>query len=130
MIRLARTLALSLGLATLSVCGVSSARAAPAEQQKLAAAGTVNLNTAGEIELSLLPGVGPAKAQAILAWRKKHGTFKKVDDLTRVKGFGRKTFLRLRPYLSVTGQTTYKGTKVSAARSDSVTGRPPAMEAP
>ena len=130
MIRLARTLVLSLALVTLTLCAASSARATPASLQKQDSAGVVNLNTAGEIELSLLPGVGPAKAQAIVEWRRKHGTFKKVDDLTRVKGFGRKTFLRLRPYLSVTGPTTYKGVKASASRSESVLGRPPAMEAP
>src|SRR5262245_2984768 len=129
MIRLARTLVLSLALATLSVCGVSAARAAPVEQ-KADGTGVVNLNTAGESELARLPGVGPAKAQAILAWRKKHGSFKKVDDLTRVKGFGRKTLLRLRPYLAVTGQTTYRGTKASAPATASAFGRPPAMEAP
>jgi competence protein ComEA len=128
MIRLARTLVLSLALATLSVCGVSAARAAPAEQTT-AGTGVVNLNTAGEEELSLLPGVGPSKAQAILAWRKKYGAFKKVDDLTKVKGFGRKTFLKLKPNLSISGPTTYKGKKAGAGASSFV-GKPPAMEAP
>jgi len=126
MIRLARTLLLSLALAALSVCGVSTAHAAPTEE-KAEGTGVVNLNTAGEPELDLLPGVGPTRAQAILEWRKKHGAFKKVDDLTRVKGFGRKTFLRLRPYLTVSGQTTFRGRKSAHT---AVAGRPPAMEAP
>jgi competence protein ComEA len=129
MIRLARTIILSLALATLTLCGVTAARAAPAEPVA-EGSGVVNLNTAGEAELSLLPGVGPAKAQAILAWRKKYGSFKKVDDLTKVKGFGRKTFLRLKPYLSISGPTTYKGRKAVPAPSSSLFGRPPAMEAP
>ena len=127
MIRLARTLLLSLALATISVCRVPLASAAPTEQ-KPDGSGVVNLNTAGELELGLLPGVGSTKAQAIIEWRKKHGAFKKIDDLTRVKGFGRKTFLRLKPHLSVAGPTTFRGKKSS--RSVSVAGRPPAMEAP
>src|SRR5262249_37280015 len=53
-------------------------------------AGTVNINTATVDELDRLPGVGPTKAEAIAAFRAKHGAFKRVDDLDRVKGFGRK----------------------------------------
>jgi competence protein ComEA len=90
--------------------------------------GTLNLNTATEDELQLLPGVGPSKAAAIVAWRKKHGSFKKVDDLTRVKGFGRKTLLRLRPLLSVGGTTTLRSKKGDST--SGFFGRPPAQEAP
>lgn len=61
----------------------------------------VNLNTASENELIDLPGIGPTKAAAILAYRKKHGTFARVDELAKVKGFGRKTVARLRSSLSV-----------------------------
>jgi competence protein ComEA len=71
--------------------------------------GKVNLNTATVEELIRLPGVGPAKAAAIAAFRQKHGSFARVEDLDRVKGFGRKTLARLRPNLSVNGPTTYAG---------------------
>jgi competence protein ComEA len=94
---------------------------------KPAPSGTVNLNTATAEQLEMLPGVGPSKAEAIVAWRKKHGAFKKVDDLTRVKGFGRKTLQKLRPYLAVSGATTFMGAKPPA---DTFFGRPPAQEAP
>ena len=77
-------------------------------------AGAVNINSASETELDLLPGVGPAKAQAVLAYRAKYGPFKKIEDLVRVKGFGRKTVAKLRPYLSLAGSTTYRG-KAGAA---------------
>jgi competence protein ComEA len=77
----------------------------------VAPTGTVNLNEASEEQLQLLPGVGPAKAAAIVAWRTKHGRFKKLDDLTRVKGFGRKTLQKLRTSLALTGPTTYRGKK-------------------
>ena len=71
--------------------------------------GTVNLNTASVEELIRLPGIGPAKAAAIAAFRQKHGPFTHIDDLDRVKGFGRKSMARLRPYLSLAGATTYVG---------------------
>jgi competence protein ComEA len=69
-------------------------------------AGKVNLNTATEEQLMLLPSVGPAKAERIVTWRKKNGGFKRVADLRRVKGFGYKTFKRLEPYLDIKGDTT------------------------
>ncbi|MSP59057.1 MAG: helix-hairpin-helix domain-containing protein [Myxococcales bacterium] len=67
--------------------------------------GVVNLNQADEVALELLPGIGPAKAKQILEHRKAH-PFRKVEDLTRVKGIGRKTLAKLKPYLAVAGATT------------------------
>jgi competence protein ComEA len=72
-----------------------------------AASGTVNLNDANEEQLELLPGVGPTKAARIVEHRHAH-PFKKVDELTKVKGIGRKSFARLRPYITLTGPTTLK----------------------
>jgi competence protein ComEA len=69
--------------------------------------GVVNINSATEEELMRLPGVGFTKATAIVAWRTKHGgKFSKVEELARVKGFGRKTWLKLKPNLTVDGKTT------------------------
>jgi competence protein ComEA len=59
----------------------------------------IALNSAGRAELEELPGIGPAKAQRILDWRARHGRFRRIVDLRRVDGFGRKTVLRLAPYL-------------------------------
>lgn len=75
--------------------------------------GKLNLNTATEEQLTLLPTVGPSKAERIVVWRKKNGGFKRVADLRRVKGFGYKTFKRLEPFLDITGETTLAA---SAAR--------------
>ncbi len=66
----------------------------------------VNLNSATERELDLLPGIGPAKAQRIVAWRARNGRFRRIKDLRRVKGFGRKTVLKLFPHLTLDGPTT------------------------
>jgi len=69
-------------------------------------AGKLNLNAASEDQLQLLPTVGPAKAERIVAWRSKNGGFKRVADLRRVKGFGYKTFKKLEPFLDIKGETT------------------------
>ncbi|WP_437990945.1 ComEA family DNA-binding protein [Sorangium sp. So ce145] len=63
--------------------------------------GKVVLNLATEADLRRLPGVGPAKAAAILALRAKLKRFRKVDDLLRVKGLGRRSLKRLRPLVLV-----------------------------
>ena len=68
--------------------------------------GKLNLNTANEEQLMLLPTVGPAKAERIVTWRKKNGGFKRTADLRRVKGFGYRTFKRLEPFLDIKGDTT------------------------
>jgi len=72
-----------------------------------ASSGTVNLNEASPEELERLPGIGPAKAKAIVDHRKAH-PFKKPEEITKVKGIGRKTFGRLRAYLTLAGPTTLK----------------------
>ena len=66
----------------------------------------LNLNTASEDQLMLLPTVGPAKADRIVVWRKKNGPFRRTADLRRVKGFGYKTFKKLEPFLDIKGDTT------------------------
>lgn len=65
-------------------------------------AGEVNLNSANEIELEALKGIGPVKAKSIVDYRAKNGPFKSVDDLERVPGFGKKTVDKLRADLTVT----------------------------
>jgi competence protein ComEA len=62
----------------------------------------VNLNTATKEELVALPGIGPAKAQAILDYRSSHGAFKSVEELKDVKGIGAKRFEKLKGDLAVT----------------------------
>ena len=67
---------------------------------------TVNLNTATKEELVALPGVGPAKAHAILDYRNSHGPFKSVEEVKDVKGIGAKRFEKLKGELTVVGTST------------------------
>ena len=68
-----------------------------------AALAAINLNTATKDELVALPGIGPAKAQAILDYRNAHGPFKSVEELKDVKGIGAKRFEKLKGELTVVG---------------------------
>ena len=74
----------------------------------LIALAAININTATKDELVSLPGIGPAKAQAIVDYRKAHGPFKTVEDLKDVKGIGAKRFEKLKPDLSVSGASSAK----------------------
>jgi competence protein ComEA len=78
------------------------ASAAPATPNQV-----VDLNSAGLSELTKLPGIGPSRAKALLDLRTRMGGFKKVDDVMRVKGIGRKTFRRLEPMLRVGPQAPH-----------------------
>ncbi|MCC7417174.1 MAG: helix-hairpin-helix domain-containing protein [Acidobacteria bacterium] len=68
-----------------------------------AAAAVVNINTAGVAELETLPGVGSRTAALIVEYRQKNGPFKKIEELMNVRGRGEKTFLKLRPQLTIAG---------------------------
>lgn len=61
----------------------------------------VNLNTATQEQLETLPGVGPKTAEKILAWRKEHGRFTRIEELQEVPGIGAKTFAELSPHVTV-----------------------------
>lgn len=78
---------------------------APAKVRK-AQSGKVNLNTATAEQLQMLPGVGPSKAERIIAYRKRHGGFRRIADLRRVRGIGAKTLKKLERFLDVRGETT------------------------
>ncbi len=67
--------------------------------------GVVNIQTATEAQLTLLPGVGPARAAAIVEYRADH-PFHRVEDIMRVRGIGRAMFRRMRGHLTVEGPTT------------------------
>lgn len=60
-----------------------------------------DLNTADAHQLEQLPGVGPRRAQAILELREKLRGFSRLEQLLQVKGIGRATFRKLRPWLTL-----------------------------
>ena len=64
-------------------------------------AGKIDLNTATQQQLQLLPGIGPAMAQRILDYRESAGGFKTIRDIINVSGIGEKTFENLKDYIMV-----------------------------
>ena len=65
---------------------------AGATSKEEAKEGKVNINTATVEELKTLKGVGDKKAEAIIEYRKKNGSFKTKEDLMKVRGIGKKLF--------------------------------------
>jgi competence protein ComEA len=82
-----------------AVAGAQDSRSASAQP-------TVNINTATSEQLQLLPGVGPALAGRIIAFREANGPFEKVDELEAVQGIGDKSLAKLRPYVATSGATS------------------------
>jgi competence protein ComEA len=82
---------------------ISAAPAAEAKPAKLASAadGSVNLNKADAETLQKLPGIGPAMAERILAYRKESGGFESTEDLQEVRGIGEKTFAKLKNLITI-----------------------------
>ena len=85
----------------LSAGGSSAPGSAGAVSGAGEVAGPVNLNTATLEQLEALPGVGPATAQAILAFRDKEGSFNSVEALLDVRGIGDAKFEALRELVTV-----------------------------
>ena len=67
----------------------------------LPALAALNINTASQSELEAVKGVGPSKAQSIIAYREANGSFKSLDDLDNVKGFGKASIEKLKGELTV-----------------------------
>lgn len=87
--------------------GLDSARAPVATPGSPGAAGSatssVNINTAGAVQLEQIPGVGPVLAQRIIAYREQNGGFTSVEQLTEVSGIGEVTFAQMQPMVTVGG---------------------------
>lgn len=66
-----------------------------------ASSGLVNINTASAEELTGLSGIGPSKADAIIAYRTDNGAFTKAEDLMNVDGIGEGTYSRIKDQITV-----------------------------
>lgn len=84
--------------------GSAMAEAQPTETNRVAAPAApgadqalLNLNTATQAEIELLPGIGPALAGRIIEQRQKLGAFKSLADLDAVSGIGPKMLEKIRP---------------------------------
>ena len=102
---LALTIFCSFCVVLSSFAAEKAVKAAPA---KTALTGKININTATMEQLEMLPRIGTKTAQSIIEFRTKNGPFKKVEDLTNVKGIGEQTFEELKGYLILEGDTTLK----------------------
>lgn len=70
--------------------------------------GVVNVNTATVAELEVLPGIGEARAQAIVRLRKERGGIENLDEIMQVRGVGEALLQKLRPHLALDGKTTIR----------------------
>jgi len=67
--------------------------------------GKLNINTAAIDDLLLLPGIGREKAKRIIELKNKIKLFKRLDDLLKVKGLGKKLFDKMKPYIKLAGKS-------------------------
>jgi competence protein ComEA len=61
----------------------------------------ININRAEAWLLEALPGIGPAKAKAIIEYRQKNGFFRNVDELTKVNGISAALLEQIKPLVTV-----------------------------
>ena len=93
---LVAALVITLGVAAQTQGAQDTPRSATA-----AAITPLNLNSASVAQLEALPGIGRATAERIVEYRQKNGAFKKAEDLMNVRGIGEKSFLKLKPLVTV-----------------------------
>ncbi len=80
---------------------VTAVARAPAEEVRAMPGELVDINTADEALLQTLPGIGPALAERIVAYREANGGFQYLYELTNVKGIGSSTFEALQELITL-----------------------------
>lgn len=63
--------------------------------------GRIDINHADADELTTISGIGPTRAEAIIAYREQNGRFRKVEDITNVSGIGESTYNRIKDRIKV-----------------------------
>lgn len=61
----------------------------------------ININTASAAELTSLSGIGPSRAEDIVAYRESHGAFKTIEDIKSVSGIGQSIFDKIKDRITV-----------------------------
>lgn len=61
----------------------------------------ININSADLKELQKVPGIGPATASKIVTYRDENGPFSQIDQLTNIKGIGKVTLEKMKPYITM-----------------------------
>ena len=63
--------------------------------------GKIDINHATAVELQQLKGVGEVVSQRIVAYRDEKGSFKRIEDIKKVKGIGEKVFEKIKDLIDV-----------------------------
>ena len=80
---------------------VADEAAPPGKKLNQAPAVVLDINQASAADFATLPGIGPKLAGRIVAYREKHGPFRRVEDLLVLRGIGPKKWKAMRPHLRV-----------------------------
>jgi len=81
--------------------------------------GKVNINTATEAQIAMLPGLGQKLASEVINYRTSNGNFKMLEDIKKVSGVGDKKFEKIRNLIILEGDTTIKLSKVAKGKKES-----------
>ena len=103
----------AIGVAHPVILSAQTGKSSSTAKAKATATSPVNLNSASVAQLQTLPGIGASTAQRIVEYRQKNGAFKKIEELMNVKGIGEKSFLKLKPLISVSSD---KGERTGAEK--------------
>ncbi len=80
----------------------------PSTKQAKSSELVLDVNQATAEDFTKLPGIGPELARRIVAFRAKHGPFRRVEDLLAIRGIGHKKWRAIRPFLKVGGEVDKK----------------------
>ncbi len=83
----------------------------------------VNINKADIETLIKLPGIGPVKAKSIIDYRENIGKFESINEITKVKGIGKATLVKLLPYLEIIGDSAEVKSSLSSEGGKAITSK-------